>query len=56
MVASYLEAYTGHNIGFWTAEVRVYKQPAGPETVLVKPNVFIKLSVALWRNDELGSA
>ena len=28
------------------------KQPAGPETVLVKTLVFIKMSVALWRNDD----
>ena len=28
------------------------KHPAGPETVLVKPLVFIKMSVALWRNDD----
>ena len=32
------------------------KLPAGPETVLVKPHVFIKMSVALWRNDDFGSA
>ena len=28
------------------------KLPAGPKTVLVKPHVFIKMSMALWRNDD----
>ena len=33
-------------------DVEMHKHPAGPETVLVKPLVFIKMSVALWRNDD----
>ena len=33
-----------------------HKHPAGPEIVLVKPHVFMKMSMVLWRNDYFGSA
>ena len=28
------------------------KQPGRPKTVLVKPHIFINMSMALWRNDD----